>query len=601
MFELLRKLGSHLREIEGTSELQQLADHIGDDYHYGLAICFDRKGAYHGIRLTEGTDNILYKFGSPRGNDYTLVSRTSGNTENVVPRLRRNAEKILEWAQAHKKNAESLSWCHNSAEAQEETIQHDLVDTYPDDADASKRVFAYWAILDGDSPTGFYETPVVREYLEAQALEDYALRSSTKKRMAGQGTCAVCGTSDSDVYGNFSEIATYNIDKPGFIAGGFDYAQTVNNLPVCTTCILDLLGGKTYAENNLDFYLGGLRYWALPDSTDPDAYRFLLDDLVRTENRQTLGHGSKNIAASEYDIHGIVANRAEDGKTQDPVTLSLFFYESSQASWRIISEVRRILPSRISNLYDAKEAIEGMVELQLSKRDRENGFTFDLRTVRPFTDHPRNSEINREFLRYIEALFNAEELNRHRVLRGICRSILDAHKDAAREGAPWPVFYRTRDAWATYQFLLMTDTISKEETMTQPLQGTDGYTSFMNEHPEFFGRPERRAAFLTGCYVGSVLYAQRKARGSEPFVKKFLGQKLDKDRLMRLYNEGKEKLVHYEGGGLVHKLEPLIAETWVDAQPNWALDDEETTFAFNLGWTLNQKLATDNRSMEDGQ
>lgn len=601
VFELLRKLGHHLREVRGNEELDQIADEIGEDYKSGLAICFDEDGSYEEVRLTKREGNVLYKYGSPRGNDYTLVSRTSGTTENVVPRLKRNAKKIIDWATDREDlSIDLLERCLGSAKAMEEQIQNDILETYPPDAGASNRVYAYWAVLRENAPAPFWKTDLVKQYLADQALEDYARRSSTKKRMLDEdGSCSVCGESSVTVYGNFSEVATYNIDKPGLITGGFDYAQTPNNFPVCRSCILDVLGGKTFAESDLDFYVGGLDYWLLPDASNPQVYKKLLEDLESADTRQSLGTKGETLTNREDEILGWISHNTPDGEGEGQVTLNLFFYESSQASWRIISEVRRVLPSRVNDLYKFKEQIEDDGILVLTEREAESGYHFTLRTLQQFTDDPRNDDVNREFLRYVEALFKEETLDRDHVLRGIARSLLDAQKQSVNEGSLWPIRYRARDAWVTYRFLQKADAIPEDDSMTDPPEGNSGYATFMNENPGFFGDPERRASFLTGCFVGSVMYAQQQERDSQPFVKKFIGRKLDRDRLRYLYNEGKEKLTHYDKRGLVHKLDDILAESWVEVGSDWSLSEEETTFAFNLGWTLNSQLATLDDTEED--
>lgn len=597
MFTLLRDLGAHLSQSEGVSELDRLSEPLGKPYVYGLAICFDRDGEFQGVRLTKGQDGILYKFGNPRGNDYTLVSKTSATTENVVPRLKRNAGKIAEWGDEEDETVALIDRCEATAEDREDEIIDAVVDRYPDDAGTDQRVFAYWALVEDDDIQPFCQTDLVKDFLAHAVFNSYAERAAADVRMLDEdGTCSICGNSGVAVYGNFSDIACYNIDKRGFITGGFSYAQTTENFPVCRSCILAVRGGKEFVEEHLDFYMAGLNYWLLPEAHDDDVYRVLLDS-IKDRNRQTLGEEARSITADEKDILGYISDVLEDETGHDPVTLNFFFYESSQGAWRIVGEMRRVLPSRIQTLYEAKSTIESRPDVILSRKDAEDGYRFNLLRLRPFCGS-FDSQDDRKLIRYLEAIFQGDGLREKAVLSDLVGGIISAHKDAVGEGNVGRARYTVRDAWATYRFLDTIDAIEGQpggDLVTIDYDEDNGYTRYVDDHPDFFGDPERTAAFLTGCYAGQVMYAQYQEnpnRDTQPFAKKFVGRKLDRGRLERLYNDGKDKLNQYERTYLVRDLEPILAPTWIEVGDGWDLSKEHTTFAFNLGWTLSRQLAT---------
>lgn len=597
MFRLLRRLGEHVRRRDGRSELDQLAEDMGSDYKIGLAICFNPEGEFLDVELTQWTDDQpLYRFGNPRGNDYTLVSKTSSTTENVVPRLTRNAEKVVDWGTAEDATIQLLERCHATAEERDDEIVEAVLDKYPKDASRDKRVFAYWTVLDGDERHPFYETETVRNFLAEAVLDSYADRAAANVRMhEEEGVCSVCGDEDVPVYGNFSDITCYNVDKPGFITGGFDYGQTTRNFPICRSCILDVRGGKAYVEQHLDLYGAGLNYWLLPDAEDDRIYQELLD-RIEDQPRQTLGREARNIMSSEDTILDVISYVLKDEDSHAPVTLNFIFYEASNAAWRIAGEIRRVLPSRVTELFEAKEWLETQADLPTFSSN-EDEYQFSLARLQPFCGS-FDSQDDRKLLRYLEAIFQGDSLRYRTLIGDLVQGILDAQKEALGEGGIASAQYRVRDAWAIHLFLDRIDAIQhpdRGDDMTIDFDEDTSYTRYIEGHEEFFQSPEKIAAFLTGCYVGQVMYAQyleNKDRDTQPFAKKFTGRKIDRSHLMRLHNEGRDKLTQYERGYLVQNLEPVFAEAWTRTGENWSIDDEEATFAFNIGWTLARNLAT---------
>jgi CRISPR-associated protein Csh1 len=603
MFTLLRDLGVHVKEAEGVSELEQLSEPMGEEYVHGLTICFDRSGGFKGVYRTEGQEGIIYKFGSPRGNDYTLVSKTSPKIENVVPRLNRNAQKIVDWGEADDDTINLIEACLETAEEDEEAIIEEVLEAYPEDASRDQRVFAYWALIDDGDIRPFCETETLEEYLAAAVFESYAERSSANVEMMDPaGTCAVCGTSETTVYGNFSDIACYNIDKQGFITGGFSYAQTTDNFPVCRSCILAVRGGLEYVEEHLDSYMAGLNYWLLPEARDDDVYKALLR-AIEDRERQSLGQEAASLTGREEAVLDYISDVLEDEGGHDPATLNLFFYESSRGAWRIVGEMRRVLPSRVKQLMDTKEDLESLSDLHLSEADAGGGYRFNIPKLRPFCGS-LESQDDRKLIRYLEAIFQGEPVRESTLVSDLVRGILDAHKDALGKGGVGGARYTVRDAWATYLFLDRIGSIDhkQEGDAVTTFQEDNAYTRYIDDNDEFFRDSQRTVAFLTGCYVGQVMYAQyleNPDRGSQPFAKKFVGRKLDRDRLEKLYNEGKEKLTHYEREGLVRDLDPVLADAWVQVGNGWTLSPEKTTLAFNLGWTLSRKLAVPDEDDEE--
>lgn len=592
MFSLMKKLGEHLR-IQGADLITQLSDEIGKNYHYGLAICFTNHGTYSGITLTEGKKGIIYKDIHPKKPPFTFVLRYTPKLQNLLTRMCKNAKNLIEWGEKENKSVMLFRNCLSEVENDISAIIEDINEGYPSDSNPKRKVFLYWAFQGNDgSISPFCSTNIVQEYLSEQMLKDFAFKkkgSKTISVIAENTICQICGSQKQKVYGNFSEIACYVLDKPGMITGGFSYKQTTHNFPICSECIIDILGSKTYIKKNLQFSFGKLNYWIIPDTMDNQIYPVILNEISEQRTRQTLGRKLKSITNQEEEIFDYITFKSEQVGTLYPITLNLFFFKSSQASWRIISEIRRVLPTRLEKIFKAKTYIEKHPEMIMTKKEKKNGYNFTLNTIKPFCgDMEKTSE--KKLLSYLDAIFSGKKLQWRNVVSDLSNCIIITQKSK-------PEYSRTRlrDAWAIYIFLreLEIININEGENHMKEKEMRDIYSEFMEEHPDYFGNIVRKASFLTGAYIGAVLYAQykeNKKRKIQPFTRKYSGRKLTKDRLVYLFNEGKKKLIQYKKLGLVHDLEPLLAETWVEVGDKWDLNKEDTTFAFNLGCTLGSKL-----------
>ena len=599
VLELLRDLGEYVSE--SSSIIEKISQPLGRQYHYGMAICFDYEGVYRGIKMTQGSTDVIYKKGPSNGSDFTLVSKLgSSGVAKTVRRLSKNAEKMAIFF--NKTLFEKLiEACLKSVNNGFEDIVSDLDDKLPSDSGQDKRVFLYWAILDGNKIKPFYNMKEVQEYLIDAQLNRYATKKEGDKTIpteAHDSVCSICGVKSSKLYGNFSEIQCYNLDKIGTIAGGFDYSMAAQNFPICENCILNIQAGKSYAEKNLSFTLAGYSYWLLPKTNDTHIFNVVLESINESETRQqTLGKELDTITASQNEILDLIAEKM---KTKaELLTLNLIFYEKKQNSWRIRAEIREVLPSRISTLYEAKRSIQSKKEMKISKKEQKQGYRFTLKSISAFSgDISKKSE--RKFLEYVESIFRSTKIDEEIVMRDIVNGILAAQKNDLKNKSNNFVF-TVRDAWAMYLFLSEIGSLRKKGGKNMKNgnnAASDSYSQYMKEYAEFFENVYRRAAFLTGCFVSSVLYVQNSKRNSQPFAKKFMGRKLNKKIIKDLYVQGETKLRQYDSLGIVNKLNPILAESWMSCGDKWEISDDETTFAFMLGLNLGPKLAAENMEVK---
>jgi len=591
LFGLLKNIGEFIT-VPSTTVLNQMADPIGDNYCYGLAICFNKKGKYDSIQITQGSNNVIYKKGPSNGFDFTLVSRQGPKgIAKTIDRTCKNAEVLLSYFDQDSKIWRLIQSCNSEMKQNKSTIFDDINKKIPGDLSAEKRLFVYWAQIDNGLIQGFYTFPEIHQFLIDEQMKRYGAKSEAKSPVSAQNiSCSICGITADIAYGNFTDIQCYNLDKIGVITGGFDYNKAPYNFPICQQCILNVRSGKKFTEENLSFSLAGHPYWLLPQTDSKVLFQIVLDSIDDSKSRQSLGKDIDTITASENELLDILSDNMES--QPGLLTLNMIFYKKNKEEWRIRSEIREILPSRISELYKAKHSIQKRPEMIMSKREQEeNRYHFTLKKVNPFCgDSGKQSE--KKFLLYIESIFKGSNLQKNSVFKDLTDGIISAQKNDLKNNRIYAPF-TVRDAWATFLFLTEIGTLSKEGGTEVPETKSDTvYEEYMNANHDFFSNAFRRTAFLTGCYVNSVLYIQKSKRNSQPFEKKFIGKKLNGNHLKSLYAQGETKLRQYGALGIVHLLTPLLADSWISCGDKWELSEDETTFAFTLGLTLGSKLAT---------
>lgn len=592
MYARLHEL-ARLRPRRSAWEL--LNEGLEPVYDRGMAVCFDDAGAYQGL-LAYRRPDVVYRSGPPNGTDLTPCCKLGPEHGRTVIRLGRAIENLLRGCPA----GPLCSWLEAVVAGWGEHVEQITLDLVArceaDGVGTDHRAYLFLARRD---PSGSilpaYSTPECLRLLERSALERFDRNTRTT------GVCFVCGEGPREVYGSFNVLACYNFDKPGTVAGGFDVVRRpARNFPVCAECAVPLADAVSFAEAHLTSACAGLRYMVLPGAATERARGWLLDGLTKDPVRFSLDRSS-DLLAEEEDLRAALVATTEQG-LRDQLSFSLVFFEKDKASWRIQAEVQQVLPSRVRAVWDARRAIEAdpMLAVERSagrgkKRQREV-VPFELRTMtlRDLTGDETGSVSDRLLREWLCALFAGRTVDRRAFLHQIVRSILATWR---REPAFGPS--ATRRAWAVYRFAATTGLIDVQEG-TMPEVPNSPFGRYCGEHPEFFDRPEKIAAFLVGCYCATVASVQRRERGAAPFAKKYQGRLVERRLLERLYREGREKLAQYGKLGLVARdLDPDLAEAFVACGEGWRASADETSFAFTLGLSLQYRIWS--RAREAGE
>jgi len=577
MFTKLLELNKIIEGKTQRTNLERLNQGLPESYRHGIAICFDRAtGVYSDPRLVQGSNGVVYMEASgANGFSRTAVQKLT-DPRKTVNKIKRCVDELAENVTEIK---EEMKWL---ASAFDETrivadVSRKIAEINPD---VENRAYLFAAFLNGEKIEPLYAEQEVQAYMTEKAFEDYGTEDKKNDVVQNERVCYVCGEAGRRVYGNFSLLKSYNLDKPGMIIGGFGKGQTLKNFPVCDECISSISSAYDYARQRLTFNFCGERYLLLPCLRTGDDR---LAEIIVTEKLEGMGNTTRT---SEYaTITGsqneILEELVDVGQGQDLLTLTMIFYEESNASWKITAEISEILPSRISQIYCVKRAVESDHYLTMGEKK----FFFTFRIIRDFAGNSGKTS-QRKFMGYVDAVFSGGSISETTFLSDVVRAVVTRAK---REPQKMP--FMVRDALAAWQFLNQLGIFEKGVRTMSDAVGTGGkYGRFVDAHKDFFDAREKVAAFLTGCYVSKVLYAQGQDLGNSPFYKKLRGMKLDRKRLQELYPEARNKIQQYDAFGLVKELDPLLASAWVECGNNWKITDDEANLSFTIGLSLDYNI-----------
>jgi CRISPR-associated protein Csh1 len=570
MFHRLYELSRSLPEREPW---QRLNEGMPAQYDRGLAICFDRQGEWSSVKTVSGNQGVVYRSGPPNGTDLTSCCKLASNTPNRLLRAAKNL------ADCDGLVSEKRAWLGSSIASFERNkddiwaeVQAKRGQAGVDDKE--HRGYVYWAQDPDIKP--LYAWPEAKDFLVQQFLAPFA-KGGTRK-----GQCSVCGRSNLTVYGNFSVLACYNLDKPGSIAGGFKPVQAHRNLPVCGDCTLALADAATFAETYLSSNMAGQSYMILPYANAPSVREELYHSLREHPDRYRLSK-AHDLVGEELELMGEFAGYG------DQLAFALIFFKSDQAAWRIQAEVQQLLPSRMQALHKAIKNITRADDL--ASEDKKNSKPLHITAMTFKTFSGTAQEVSADTLRaWLVALFEHRLIDYKNFLHHLVSKLISTGKSK-----PEFLHWMTRQAWGLYRYAMLTDLITQNEAKEQPSMQEaipdSAYGRYVETHRDFFNRPELVAAFLSGCYASLVASVQRQERGADPFTKKFIGRLLSRQQLRRLYREGHDKLAQYGKLGYVVKtLDPDLATAWVACEDRWTINDEEATFAFTIGYSLAYRI-----------
>lgn len=610
MIEALRELG-HLRLLaEGRDPndlISALVRNPNQNGRYSKVIEIvlehtDSELRYAGCQVsdfqTTHLKRYLYRDDSPRGIDYTPVSR-------ITEPKRTLETKIFPWFEKYSRGEIGRNDSHErilkwtaAIKANKEAITEEFITKFT----TIEGAFAIVCERDGSLkyPGDFPEfREVLREHFEKK-IGEVTLSNAT---------CAVCGRARQKVYGQAlsQHFKFYTLDQPGYIAGGFNRDQGAKNAPICLDCFLKVEGGINFVRDHLIRRLGGQEYWLIPafhsqiDENNAEDIVSLLEEIKKQKDGQPVDTINFQALARWETIQSEIPEAL--AKEEFPVSYNFFFFKK-QTGKSIPHEIKLliedVLPTRLHAIRESAKAA-GLQLVQGQNIDFGFGILVDL-TQDTFV----NQDKDRTFLKAVENIFRGIPLPSSQVYRWIMRYLRDqlyearkheAKKERKKAENRYKEFrYATLRATVLLKFLSIHEVLNQPRTeegevVTDIAERAEAYFA---RNPEAYPSKVHRAIFMLGVLTNRLLWVQREIIDNDPFWSVLKDLKMKERDFVSLLPKIQGKLKQYDapfraqkGYAASSQKRATLVSDYLQAAPRpWNLSTDEMNYYFTLGLNL---------------
>jgi CRISPR-associated protein Csh1 len=539
----------------------------------------------------------LYRQGSSRGTDYTPTARLTEKPENTLK------SKFVNWFKdvINDKNLNldeiELIFIKTSLKCLEKNYEKILSEFKEKVGTIPKKETGLITLKYFDKSEKYLgDIPVFSKILTHYYSADLSYSDAYKTTSKSENQiCSVCKKKSPEVFGFVSTYSFYNVDKPGFVSGGFNRDLAWKNYPVCLTCALTLEEGKQYVEKNFDnFKFYGVKYCIIPkiiqNSQNQDIYKIISDFRGDIQKNLKISREHEHLLSSiDEEILDILAQQ------ENYLNNNFMFYEIRNSAFRILLYMEDILPSRLRTLFNAKKNVDKK-EIFKNFDAKGGSLLFTFGHIRQFFSSGFDQDLTKYFLEITNNIFTNKKIDYPFLIHAISQTI---QKEFADGKSTKLLSFQGLQLLDYLNYLKLLKFNEGGSKMNEKQSGTilDEITSpldenverIFNEFPDFFNEPAKKAVFLQGLLTESLLYTQRKERnvdrGSEPFRNKLRGLKLDEQLVKRLLPEIQNKLEEY-GKNYHSKLEEQISKYMIVAGNNWKISKDEISFYYVLGMDL---------------
>ena len=393
-----------------------------------------------------------------------------------------------------------------------------------------------------------------------------------QKSSAENKSCSICGEIKDNVS---ARTFVYNFDtddKPGFISE-FNKQNFWKNIPVCQECRELLKKGREFIDSKLTFKFHGLKYQLIPKTllNEDEIIREVIDILLDTH--KTISLKERTIKRLTNDENEILEYLSEKG---DFISLNFLFLQTRQSAERILLLIEDVLPSRIRNIFEAKEIV-----------DKVYGEDFNFGKIRTFfsksDDERKNSDLDKYFLEVIDSVFKGKKLDFSFLTKFFMQPI---RKEFVTDSYYLP---RIKDAMMCMSFFEKLGFINFEEV---EVMGKSIFEEIFAKYGKSLNTSAKRGIFLLGVLTQMLLNKQYSERSSKPFMKKLKSLKMDEKDIKSLLPEIQNKLEEYDafdkGKGIIAK---EASRYLLEAGENWKMSIDEINYYFACGMNLFEEVA----------
>lgn len=591
MITAIKELGEHKLKRENRDIANLLSILVQDPnqdskYPYVLVIIFskNRDRYTYSRTIIEQTskskiEKYLYRRGASNGPNFTPTAKITDINKTFKV-------KILGWFQLGRikdplpNNSKfMLLGIKNALAASEKQILEDLSNKWNEiKPQLNKNLGAIITLAIEENNNIKY----LGDYDIFQNLLVQLVKAKYHKIVKSNHICSVCGEKKQEVFGEAIPFAFYTLDKPGFIAGGFNEESAWRNAPICLECSLMIDEGKKFLNENLKYKIGNVDYFLIPkfifrtEEIEEIINNFFFHTTHPKDMMQT--KAIKRITEDEKEILDIFKDY------QDVLTYNfLFFSAPNPQVFKINLLVEDILPSRIKTIFDVKSQIE---ENEVFKnveinRNKIGNIEFHFDELKNF------SPSQEDFLEIVAKIFHGIMLESNLFFSWLMTKIRNDFIDDLNKYN----FKRTvLSGLICLTFLENLGILARKqinsnkggEFMSELSKMVEG---IFNDFPNTFPTTAHKCVFLLGVLCQKLLNIQWQERGASPFRKKLKGLKMKENDFKTLFTEIQNKLEEY-GKNYYQELETIIADYFIKAGRNWQINADELNFYFVLGMNL---------------
>jgi len=392
-----------------------------------------------------------------------------------------------------------------------------------------------------------------------------------QKSSAENKACSICGEIKDNVS---ARTFVYNFDtddKPGFISE-FNKQNFWKNIPVCQECRELLKKGREFIDSKLTFKFYGLKYQLIPKTllNEDEIIREVIDIL--SDTHKTISLKERTVKRLTNDENEILEYLSEKG---DVISLNFLFLQTKQSAERILLLIEDVLPSRIRNIFEAKEIV-----------DKVYGEKFNFGKIRTFfsksDDERKNSDLDKYFLEVIDSVFKGKKADFSFLTKFFMQPI-------RKEFVTDSYLPRIKDAMMCTSFFEKLGLINfeEEEVMEKSI-----FEEIFAKYGKSLNTSAKRGIFLLGVLTQMLLNKQNSVRSSKPFMKKLKSLKMDEKDIKSLLPEIQNKLEEYDAFDKGKRIIAQEASKYLlEAGENWKMSIDEINFYFSCGMNLFEEVA----------
>ncbi|MFY1112937.1 MAG: TIGR02556 family CRISPR-associated protein [Methanosarcinaceae archaeon] len=557
------------------------------------------KGIEHQEYSKEKISKYLYKRGSSKGSDITPTTRVTEINKTFENKIKgwfsksllSEAKVILDDEEF--KFLKSLEKCIKD---NKERMLAELEDKIKSIDAKENSILTLIFEEDGQGKyIGEYQVfeKILKHNGSSKFYTKYGITSKDNEKI-----CCVC-KAKKEVYGFVTPYEFYTVDKQGFVSGGFDQSKAWKNNPVCLECALKITAGKEYLETYMSFGFYGFNYLLIPKLLNKDEKEDILETFEQFKNKKfKLDRDYRRfLQLKENDILDILSEQ------DNYLNLNFQFYEKSNSAYRILLYIEDILPSRLRELFEAKETVDNreIFKNYFTSETETKSIIFTLGNIRWFFPNTLDDpDLNKYFLEITNCIFTGKTIDYTFLLKYVMRRI---RKDFRNDNSiRYSLFlgFQMLDYLSQLNLLgnYKGDKNMDSKDLSDLLNGietkeTNGYEEKANiifsEFENFFNDNAKKAVFLEGVLAQYLLNIQKYQRGNAPFKTKLRGLTLDERYVKKLLPEIQNKLEEYDSN-YYRELESLIAKYMIQSGTDWRMSKDEISFYFVLGMNLSNYL-----------